>query len=102
MISAQDITSEEYYITTAFSLPSTPLSEVGPINIEVPSARIIKGGTFSRDYVLYNIKSYPFDWSVERRYSEMIKLRKILETAYPGCLLPISLPKKSGKRLQDK
>ena len=64
-------------------------------------ARIVKGSLFSTKHVVYKLETRPFEFDVERRYSDFLWLRSILVNNYPECYIP-PLPKKGVKRQFDK
>ncbi len=66
------------------------------------SPKIIEGGIFGLNYVLYEVITENFDWNVKRRYSDFVSLRNILIKLNPGFILP-PLPHKKvgGRRLED-
>lgn len=45
---------------------------------------MVKGGFFSSDYMAYVIQTKPIGYNVERRFTDFVWLRTILEREYPG------------------
>lgn len=61
---------------------------------------MVKTGFFSKNYTYYTIKTKPFNYEVQRRYSDFLWLRDILVRDFPGCYIP-PLPQKGVKRSFD-
>ena len=59
-------------------LEKTQLND-NDIKVTVQNPREIDGGVFGKSYVVYEVKTAPFDWLVERRYSDFDWLRKMLK-----------------------
>ena len=59
----------------------------------IQNPRVINDSYFKNKYVLYDIITQQFNWSVSRRYSDFIWLRETLQSIFPGEIIPV-LPKK--------
>ena len=83
-------------------LEKTQLND-NDIKVTVQNPREIDGGVFGKSYVVYEVKTAPFDWLVERRYSDFDWLRKMLQKYFPSFNVPPLPTKKMGnKRFTDK
>ncbi len=72
------------------------------IKITVSNPKEVDGGVFGKNYVLYEVKTEPFGWVVERRYSDFDWLRKLLQKFFPSFNVPPLPNKKMGnKRFTD-
>ena len=58
----------------------------------------MEGGLFALNYVIYDVYTENFEWTVKRRYSDFEYLRNVLIKLYPGILLPPLPSKKAGGR----
>jgi hypothetical protein len=67
----------------------------------IQNPRVINDSYFKNKYVLYDIITQQFNWSVSRRYSDFIWLKDTLQAIFPMEILPL-LPKKkiSNKRFE--
>lgn len=65
------------------------------------SPKIVKTGMFSKNYVSYIVKTKPFGYEVQRRYSDFLWLRKILLRDYPGYFIPPMAEKNLGKNFDN-
>lgn len=78
------------------------LNFVEDIKVDIKNPILIETGLFSHDYILYDVKTSPFNWCVKRRYSDFDQLRNLLVKFYPGHLIPPIPPKKTGnKKFED-
>lgn len=58
------------------------------IDVKMIGTRKIDGGRFHKDYVVYAIKTMPYEWSVERRFSDFLWLRETLDQDFPFTFVP--------------
>ena len=72
----------------------TMISKLTKIKIIFGNPQIIDAGFFSRNYVLYQIKTIPFNSNVKRRYGDFEWLRNIMLNLYPNTVIP-PIPKKN-------
>ena len=73
------------------------------IKIIVKNPKEKEGGVFGKNYVLYEVQTDPFGWTVERRYSDFDCLRKLLQKFFPSFNVPPLPNKKMGnKRFTEK
>ena len=72
----------------------TMISKLTKIKIIFDNPQIIDGGFFSRNYVVYQIKTIPFNSNVKRRYGDFEWLRNIMINLYPNTVIP-PIPKKN-------
>ena len=68
-------------------LESTELNNK-EISVIVENPVTVEGGIFGKSYIKYEVKTAPFGWSVERRYSDFDTLRKLLQKYYPSFYVP--------------
>jgi len=68
----------------------------------IQNPRVINDSYFKNKYVLYDIITQQFNWSVSRRYSDFIWLRETLQSIFPGEIIPVLPKKKIGNRRFDK
>ena len=72
------------------------------ISVKVSNPVTVEGGIFGKSYIKYEIKTEPFEWTVERRYSDFDTLRKLLQKYYPSFYVPpLPLKKMGNKRFTD-
>ncbi len=71
------------------------------INVTIENPKIIDGGIFGSNYVLYEIHTEPIGWSVSRRYSDFDLLRILLSKYFPSYNIPPLPNKKMGNRRFD-
>ena len=72
------------------------------ITIQITSPKGIEAGVFGQSYTVYDIITLPFNWTVQRRYSDFDNLRKLLSKFYPGFNVPPLPHKKMGNKRFDK
>jgi hypothetical protein len=72
------------------------------ITIQITSSKVIEAGVFGQSYTVYDINTLPFNWTVQRRYSDFDTLRKLLIKYYPGFNVPPLPNKKMGNKRFDK
>ena len=48
----------------------------------------MEGGVFGKNYVLYEVVTDPFGWTVLRRYSDFDWLRKLISKHFPSFYVP--------------
>lgn len=65
------------------------------------SYKVIPGGIFSSSYANFRIHTLPFDWEVNRRFSDFLWLRTYLIKIYPGIFIPPIPTKKAKRSLED-
>ena len=81
-------------------LDKTELNEK-PITVVIKNPKEKDQGVFGQNYILYEMITNPFEWSVNRRYSDFDWLRKLLVKFYPGFIVPPLPNKKMGNRRFD-
>jgi sorting nexin-7/30/sorting nexin-8 len=93
----QKIQKNNFKTTDEISSQIQSISIIGStknINISISSySKIEAKNILSKSYITYNITSLPFNYTVNRRYSDFEWLRQILSSIYSGNLIP-SIPKK--------
>ena len=83
-------------------LEKTQLND-NEIKIIIKNPKEKEGGVFGKNYVLYEVQTEPFGWTVERRYSDFDWLRKLLQKFFPSFNVPPLPNKKIGnKRFTEK
>ena len=104
----QEVKSEQDYTPPAIKetveakqAPSTEISTAENLKITVSEPKLMQGGFFSSNYILYVVTTEPLGWSVDRRYSEFTWLRECLAQTLPGIYLPPVPPKKNRGRFQE-
>jgi hypothetical protein len=82
-------------------LEKTQLND-NEVKVTVANPITVEGGMFSKSYIKYDVTTQPFNWTVERRYSDFDALRKLLQKYYPSFYVPPLPAKKIGnKRFTD-
>ena len=71
------------------------------VDVRITGTREMKAGTFKKDYVVYQIKTLPYDWIVERRYSEFEWLREVLDIDFPFTFVPPIPDKELASKSED-
>ena len=72
------------------------------IKIVVANPVTVEGGMFGKSYIKYEVTTEPFNWTVERRYSDFDALRKLLQKYYPSFYVPpLPLKKIGNKRFTE-
>ena len=69
--------------------------------ITVSNPKEMDGGVFGKNYVLYEVNTKPFDWMVQRRFSDFDNLRKLIAKHFPSFYVPPLPNKKMGNRRFD-
>jgi len=72
------------------------------ITIIIKDPKEMGGGLFSKKYILYTIETQPMGWTIQRRYSDFIMLRKLLIKHFPFRNIPPIQNKKDDKKSFDK
>ena len=72
------------------------------ITIQITSPKEMDKGVFGQSYTVYDVITLPFNWTVQRRYSDFDTLRKLLIKFYPGFNVPPLPNKKMGNKRFDK
>ena len=78
-------------------LEKSQLSEK-EIKIVVGKPTTVEGGIFGKSYIKYEVTTQPFNWTVERRYSDFDALRKLIQKFYPSFYVPPLPLKKIGNK----
>ena len=78
-------------------LEKTQLND-NKIVIKVQNPKEMEGGVFGKNYVLYEVVTDPFGWTVLRRYSDFDWLRKLISKHFPSFYVPPLPNKKMGNR----
>jgi len=92
---------EKYYEISCRQLPETELSQCENLEIDISFPELIQGGLFSSDYLVYTIKTSPFQWSVKRRYVDFIWLREVMLLSMPGNFIPPVQQKKIKENVDE-
>lgn len=71
------------------------------LSISIKNPKEVDKGVFGQNYVLYDMVTDPFGWTVQRRYSDFDWLRQLLVKLYPGFNVPPLPNKKIGTRRFD-
>ena len=66
--------------------------------ITVSNPKEVDGGVFGKNYVLYEVKTDPFGWTVYRRFSDFDTLRKLVSKHFPSFYVPPLPNKKMGNK----
>ena len=66
--------------------------------ITVTNPKEVDGGVFGKNYVLYEVKTDPFGWTVYRRFSDFDTLRKLVAKHFPSFYVPPLPNKKMGNK----
>ena len=66
--------------------------------ITVTNPKEVDGGVFGKNYVLYEVKTDPFGWTVYRRFSDFDTLRKLIAKHFPSFYVPPLPNKKMGNK----
>ena len=69
--------------------------------ITVKNPKEMEGGVFGKNYVLYDVLTDPFGWTVQRRFSDFDTLRKLITKHFPSFYVPPLPNKKMGNRRFD-
>ena len=78
-------------------LEKTQLND-NEIKVVVGNPTTVEGGMFSKSYIKYEVTTQPFNWTVERRYSDFDSLRKLIQKFYPSFYVPPLPMKKIGNK----
>ena len=81
-------------------LERTQLSD-NKLVITVSNPKEVDGGVFGSNYVVYDVKTDPFGWVVNRRFSDFDNLRKLIAKHFPSFYVPPLPNKKMGNRRFD-
>ena len=71
------------------------------ITITVSSPELIDGGIFKKPYISYLVKTEPFKFSINRRFSDFVWLQNILSKNYINCIIPPLSVKKYFKSTEE-
>ena len=66
--------------------------------ITISNPKEVDGGVFGKNYVLYEVKTDPFGWTVYRRFSDFDTLRKLVAKHFPSFYVPPLPNKKMGNK----
>jgi len=78
-------------------LVSTELNDK-EIKVIVANPVFVEGGMFGKSYIKFLVITQPFEWKVERKFTDFDKLRKLIQKFYPGFHVPPSPFKKTGNK----
>ena len=98
---AEDSKSFKERVFTCKKLEKTDLSDK-KIIITVKNPKEKDGGVFGKNYVLYEVHTDPFNWTVYRRFSDFDNLRKLIGKHFPSFYVPPLPNKKIGNRRFEK
>ena len=98
---AEDSKSFKERVFTCKKLEKTDLSDK-KIIITVKNPKEKDGGVFGKNYVLYEVHTDPFNWTVYRRFSDFDNLRKLIAKHFPSFYVPPLPNKKIGNRRFEK
>ncbi|CAG9326669.1 unnamed protein product [Blepharisma stoltei] len=92
---------EKFYEISCRQLPETELSQYDNLEIDISFPELVQGGLFSPQYLVYTIKTSPFQWSVKRRYTDFIWLREVMLLEIPGNFIPPVQQKKIKENIDE-
>ena len=98
---AEDSKTFKERVLTCKKLEKTELSDK-KIIITVKNPKEKDGGVFGKNYVLYEVHTDPFNWTVYRRFSDFDNLRKLISKHFPSFYVPPLPNKKIGNRRFEK
>ena len=98
---AEDSKNFKERVLTCKKLEKTELSDK-KIIITVRNPKEKDGGVFGKNYVLYEVHTDPFNWTVYRRFSDFDNLRKLISKHFPSFYVPPLPNKKIGNRRFEK
>ena len=91
---------EEEYINCK-TATKTSLSSIKELEITVSDPNTVEGGFFSKSYITYLVKTFPFSFEVRRRFSDFEWLRNTLMNQYTNCIIPPLYKKSFFKSIND-
>ena len=68
------------------------------VNITIRNPKEMSGGIFGKNYILYEVKTDPFDWIVYRKFDDFYTLRNLIKKDFPSFYVP-PLPDKKKENL---
>jgi len=68
------------------------------IKVIVSNPTVVEGGMFGKSYIKFTVTTQPFEWKVERKYTDFDTLRKLIQKFYPGFYVPPLPLKKAGNK----
>ena len=63
-------------------------SKYNNIQVIIDGFEKVEGGIFRKPYMIYLVRTIPFNWNVKRRFSDFQWLRQTLVSNYNYCLIP--------------
>ena len=79
----------------------TVISTKKSIKVKLSNPQKIDNGIFSRSFIQYTVKTEPFGYITNKRYSDFSWLRKMLSLIYCNCVIPPLCKKNYGDRFSD-
>ena len=72
------------------------------IIITICNPKEMDGGIFGKNYILYEVKTAPFDWIVFRKFDDFVKLRDLIKKDFPSFYVPPLPDKKDEDKNSDR
>ncbi|CAG9319224.1 unnamed protein product [Blepharisma stoltei] len=91
----------EIFSVQAEMATPTDLLNCKNLKLTVSEPKVVQGGLFGSNYVIYNIVTSPLGWDVRRRYKQFKWLREVLSHEFPGYYIPPLPDKKAHGNTED-
>ena len=79
----------------------TSFSNIENINVKLSSPKKVEGKIFQKAYISYIVTTEPFNFNLNKRYSDFLWLKKILSLIYINCVVPPLCKKNYSERFTD-
>ena len=79
----------------------TSFSNINNIRVKLSSPKKIEGKMFKKAFISYNVNTEPFNFQMQKRYSDFLWLKNILSLVYVNCVIPPLCKKNFTDRFTD-
>ena len=80
---------------------TTLFSNIDNMHVTLSSPKKIEGKMFQKAFISYNVTTEPFNYTLNKRYSDFLWLKKVLSLIYVNCVLPPLCKKNFTDRFTD-
>ena len=79
----------------------TSFSNIDNIKVKLSSPKKVEGKMFQKAFISYTVNTEPFNFEMNKRYSDFLWLKKMLSLIYVNCVVPPLCKKNFSDRFTD-
>jgi len=99
-----NIEEDKNFITKTIKCKKLVSTELNgkDVKVIVSNPVVVEGGMFGKSYIKFLVTTQPFEWKVERKFTDFDTLRKLIQKFYPGFYVPpLPIKKTSNKKFTE-